>query len=88
MFKVNNKDTRTTPCFTPCYSVSIVNFEQVIAGWVKGLDQMELGKRFHNLLALLTYFSPVFHIEIIHFICSANQITGFYMKCSTGLKQV
>ena len=30
--KVNNKDIRTTP--TPCYSVSIVNFEQVTAGWV------------------------------------------------------
>ena len=42
MFKVNNKDTRTTPgivlvsllltlrtYFTPCSSVSIVNFEQV-----------------------------------------------------------
>ena len=28
MFKVNNKDTRTT-----CFSVSVVNFEQVIAGW-------------------------------------------------------
>ena len=27
MFKVNNKDTRTTP------SVSIVNFEHVIADW-------------------------------------------------------
>ena len=34
MFKVNNKDTRTTPCHTPCFSVSIVNFEHVIAGWV------------------------------------------------------
>ena len=31
MFKVNKKDTRTY--FTPCSSVSIVNFEQVIAGW-------------------------------------------------------
>ena len=29
MFKVNNKDTY----FTPCSSVSIVNFEQAIAGW-------------------------------------------------------
>ena len=29
MFKVNNKDTGTTPCS----SVSIVNFEQVIAAW-------------------------------------------------------
>ena len=31
MFNVNNKDTRTY--FTPCSSVSIVNFEHVIAGW-------------------------------------------------------
>ena len=28
MFKVNNKDTRTTPYFTPCFY-----FEHVIAGW-------------------------------------------------------
>ena len=48
MFKVNNKDTKTTPmasfwCFIVnfehishlCSSVSIVNFEHVIAGWVK-----------------------------------------------------
>ena len=28
MFKVNNKDT-----FTPCSSVSIVNFEHLIADW-------------------------------------------------------
>ena len=40
MLKVNNKDTRTTPMaspwtyFTPCSSVSIVNFEHLIAGWV------------------------------------------------------
>ena len=32
MFKVNNKDTRTMP-FTPFPSVSIVNFEHVIADW-------------------------------------------------------
>ena len=29
MFKVNNKDTR----MAPCSSVSIVDFEQVNAGW-------------------------------------------------------
>ena len=50
MFKVNNKDTRTTPkvnnkdtrmsllltltYFTLCSSVSIVIFEQVNTGWV------------------------------------------------------
>ena len=45
MFKVNNRDTRTTPWrhsnvfivnvtyFTSCSSVSIVTFEQVNAGW-------------------------------------------------------
>ena len=46
MFKANNKDTTTRPSalfwclycylwtyFTPCSSVSIVNFERVIAGW-------------------------------------------------------
>ena len=31
MFKVKNKDTRTTP--TPCCSVSIVKFEHAIANW-------------------------------------------------------
>ena len=41
MFKVNNKDTRATAFivnfehFTPCSSVSTVNFEQVNAGWVE-----------------------------------------------------
>ena len=30
MFKVNNKDTRTAPMAN---SVSIVNFEQINAGW-------------------------------------------------------
>ena len=45
MFKVNNKDTRTTPgvvlvsllltlnIFHTLFSAFIVNFEQVIAGW-------------------------------------------------------
>ena len=33
MFKVNNKDNRTRPYFTPCSSVSIVNFEHVNADW-------------------------------------------------------
>ena len=46
MFKVNNKNTRTTPMaslwylycqlwiyFTSCSSISIVNFDHLIAGW-------------------------------------------------------
>ena len=48
MSQVNNKDTRTTPMksfwclycylwryFTPCSSVSIVDFEHVNDGWVQ-----------------------------------------------------
>ena len=38
MFKVNNKDTRTTTYFTPCSSVSIDIFAQVNAGWVTILE--------------------------------------------------
>ena len=39
LLKVNNRNTRKTceicsKLFTPCSSVSIVNFEHVIAGWV------------------------------------------------------
>ena len=32
--------------------------------------------------------SIAFHIETSHFISAANQITGFYMKCKTGMKWV
>ena len=38
MFKINNKGARTTPLaldiFHTCSTVSIINFEHVIAGWV------------------------------------------------------
>ena len=30
--------------------------------------------------------SVAFHIETCHLICSANQMTGLYIKCNTGLK--
>ena len=33
MFKVSKKDTRPTPYFTPCSSVSIVNSEQANTDW-------------------------------------------------------
>ena len=40
MFKVNNKDTRTTPLniFSPSSTVSIVNFEHVNADWIWPID--------------------------------------------------
>ena len=38
MFKVNNKDTRTTPMES---SVSIVNLEQIIADWIMFLVSLK-----------------------------------------------
>ena len=32
--------------------------------------------------------SVAFNIETSHLICSANQMTGFYMKCNIGMKWV
>ena len=32
--------------------------------------------------------SVAFHIETSHLVCSANQMTGFYIKCNNGLKRV
>ena len=45
-------------------------------------------KALRNLLFYLFQSSAAFHIEPSHLICSANQMTGFYMKCNTGLKWV
>ena len=44
LLKVNNKNTRARCeiCFTPCYSVSVVNFEHVIAGWVVTCNKQRL----------------------------------------------
>ena len=38
--------------------------------------------------SMLNHFNQVFHIETSHLICSVNEVTGFYMKCNTGLKWV
>ena len=39
---------------------------------------------------LFNPFKPnvAFYIETSHFYCDSNQITGFYIKCITGLKWV
>ena len=43
-----------------------------------------------GILARNGLFQPsfAFHIETSRLICTANQVTGFYMKCNTGLKWV
>ena len=43
----------------------------------------------HNpkkIFSPLSQPSVAFHIETSHLICTANQMTGFYMKCTTRLE--
>ena len=66
MFKVNNKDTRTTPVVslwwtlnifhTSCSNVFIVNFEDVIVGWVNPSCFLLLPEWFLLRLFCHTYF--------------------------------
>ena len=47
--------------------------------------KLQLLRRFLVLtLSKLFHLSVAFNIETSHLICSANQMTGFYMKCDTG----
>ena len=63
MFKVNNKNTKTTPRISPiCSSVSIVNFEHVNAGREKEDDwfyHSNLGKNEHYFMARKTSIANV-----------------------------
>ena len=34
------------------------------------------------------HYSVAFNIGFSHLICSGNQMTGFYIKCNTGLKWI
>ena len=65
MFKVNNKNTRSTPSasfwylccwlwtyFIPCSNVSIVNFEQINAGW-DILELIHVGTYMNGLTPLM-----------------------------------
>ena len=66
-----------------------------VAQWVRCQSQVTnipssssttvCGVKFPTMIFHLTYFrfSVPFHV-----ICSANQMTGFYMKCKTGMKWV
>ena len=69
MFKVNNKDIRTTPRFTPCSSVSLVNFEYVVAGWdfvillrqsfkIRNYIHENLVRKFSHVLIIWVSFFP------------------------------
>ena len=65
MFKVNNKDIRRTTgiqlstYFTPCSSVSLVNFEHVIAGWDKLIFPIISMNSIRNKSKLLVERAPI-----------------------------
>ena len=54
MFKINNKDNRTRSYFTPCSSVSIVNFEHVNADWVNYTKATGTESIFLQIVKLVT----------------------------------
>ena len=45
-------------------------------------------KRVNPIQVKTLQASVAFHIEPSHLICTANQMTGFYMKYDTGLKWI
>ena len=75
MYKVNYKDTRTTPLllfhvfcstyFTPSSNVSIANFEHVIAGWVLSTD--------HKYAALINHEKKLCCAMILYNLASSLQ---------------
>ena len=50
------------------------------------LDELFYEKRIY-FNDYVTYFNQVLHF-MYHLICSANPMTGFYVKCNTGLKSL
>ena len=71
MFKVNNKDTNsvvlvslllTLMIFTPGSSVSVVNFEHVIATWFITWGTLLVSPRPYKECAVSTYCKTIFDI--------------------------
>ena len=75
MFKVNNKDTRTT-------GVSIVNFEQVNFGWGK-----TSGKKKTNSGAKLANSFHATNLFLYPLKTSENQKTRGFLMFSGGIKR-
>ena len=65
-------------------------------GVMSGLLRDELDSSLNTLQYMASRYNHIcpfqagvaFHMETSHSICSVNQITSFYLKCSTGLKWV
>ena len=87
----------TTHCldeYSPVIKGSVVFYHQhntIVSKSITRKNPSHQSKCFNSLLLSLTeseYNSVVFHIEISHLICTANQMTGFYMKWNTELEWI
>ena len=82
MSKVNNKDTRTTPVslllnlnFTPCSSISIVNFEHVNADWVSAVKVLLPFSLYHfsNCSAISKELLTSYHVNVVlYLLCDVS----------------
>ena len=85
LLKVSNNDTNCwlrrgdIPIFLVSFKLNTLNITGIVLFWIIRIPR----------LCLEVYpFKPIaeFYIETNHLICSANQMTGFYMKCNAGVK--
>ena len=86
MFKVKNKDIRTAPMdnirTAPCFSVSIVNFEQVNAGWCKLFKDITINFSNSGNSLIRDFFSLKF--LVFNFLAvTSMQTVGFDVTGST-----
>ena len=72
-FKVHNKDSHSGVFIVNVLGVFIVDYEQVNSNWVKA-----------NIYLHPFQVRVAFQIGTSHLICTANQMTGFYMKWKLG----
>ena len=58
--------------------------------WELAVSRLHYQHRFDCSQRRINSFQPIFAflIETSHLFCSTKQLTGFYMKCSTGMKWV
>ena len=74
--------------FTPPCNVSKKCYEDFINS--KVTRTINIQRRIQNPSEIVNPFQPSakFHIETSHLTYTANQMTGFYVECNTGLKWV
>ena len=78
----------TTNFFRNSFRRKIFSFISAQCSWFTWLTWLYVSEGSRNWS--LDLFQPIvaFYLEVSHLICCVNQVSGFYMKCNTGLKWV